>query len=471
MGFKDNREFIRALEKTGDVVTVKQQVDWEMEIGAISRRSCETNGPAMVFENIKDYPGQRIFASPLAIYRRLAIAFGLDPQISLRNMYDEYARRMAHPIPPVIVKDGPCKENFISEKEVDVFNFPAPLIHDGDGGRYLGTWAFEVTQDLHTQWVNWAMHRVMIYNRNTLAGLFTRNKHIGMQIAGYLAEKKPMPIAIVIGADPVSAHVSSVFIEAWQDEAIYAGALNQEPVELIKCETIPLYVPARAEIIIEGELQPGVTVPEGPFGEFSGYRHGIEWQNIVKIKAITHRNNPIFTVANTGIPMHESLTNGMARSYDYMRYFKGLGIPVTAVNIPAEFSCLAMVVSVKKTQVNIAMRVKDAIMAWRPIAYHKIFIVDDDVDVFNLNEVLHAFCAKCHPRRGIKISDDEMVVSLVPALSEQERESYTGSVALFDCTWPLDLPKEMLLQKVAFNTYPEEVQSKVVQNWSNYGFK
>jgi UbiD family decarboxylase len=230
-------------------------------------------------------------------------------------------------------------------------------------------------------------------------------------------------------------------------------------------------VPAHAEIIIEGEIQPDTYVPEGPFGEFSGYRHGIETQNIVKIKAITHRNNPIFTIANTGLPMHESVTTGLCRSYDYFQYLKGLGVPVTGVNINPEFSCLAMVVSVKKTNGNIAMRVKDAIAAWRPIGYHKIFVVDDDVDVFNTNEVIHAFCAKCHPRRGIKISDDEMIVSLVPCLNEEERESFTGPIALFDCTWPLDIPKEMVLQKVAFSTYPQELQKKVLKNWANYGFK
>ncbi|MBN1227079.1 MAG: UbiD family decarboxylase [Deltaproteobacteria bacterium] len=471
MGFKDNREFIKALDKTGDVVHVKQEVDWELEIGAISRRSCEISGPAVMFENIKDYPGQRVLASPLAIYRRFAIALGMDPETSLKDIYDEYARRMEHPIPPVVVKDGPCKENIIRGDDIDIFRFPAPLIHDGDGGRYAGTWAFEITKDLHSSWVNWAIHRVMIYNRNTVAGLFTQGKHIGMHIAAYLAEKKPVPVAIVVGADPMSTFVSSFFIEARQDEADYAGALNQQPVELVKCETIPLYVPAHAEIIIEGELQPDITVPEGPFGEFSGYRHGIEWQNIVKIKAITHRDDPIFTCANTGMPMHESLTNGLARSFDYMRYFKGLGLPVTGVNIPPEFSCMALVVAVKKTQGNIAMRVKNAIMAWRPIAYHKIFVVDDDVDIFNLNEVLHAFSAKCHPRRGIKVSDDEMVVPLVPSLSEEERKAFTGSVALFDCTWPIDLPKKEILQKIAFSTYPEQLKNKVIKNWSDYGFK
>lgn len=216
---------------------------------------------------------------------------------------------------------------------------------------------------------------------------------------------------------------------------------------------------------------PDIRVPEGPFGEFTGYRHGIEWQHVVKIKAITHRNDPIFTVSNPGIPMYEGLVVGVARSYDFERYLKSLGLPVTGVYMPPEFSCMGIVVGVKKTQGNIAMRIKDAIKAWRPSSLHKIIVVDEDVDVFNLNEVLHAFAAKCHPRRGIKVSDEECVATLVPSLSSEERAAFTGSVALFDCTWPIELPREKVLQKIAFSTYPEEVKSKVLKNWTKYGFK
>lgn len=471
MGFKDNREFIRDLEKTGDVVRVKQKVDWELEIGAITRRSCEINGPAALFENIKDYPGFRILGSPLATIRRFALALGLDPQTPIRDIFEEYGRRTAHLIPPVIVKDGPCKENIIKEDDIDIFRFPVPLIHDGDGGRYIGTWNIDITKELRGKWVNWGMYRIMVHDRKLLVGDFTPNKHLDMHLSPYLAQKKPMPVAIVIGADPLSTMVAGLFIEAWQDEANYAGALNQAPVELVKCETIDLYVPASAEMVIEGEVLPDVKLPEGPFGEFTGYRHGIDMHAAIRIKAITHRNNLVINITNMGIPLHEGVVIGIILSFNVMQRLKTLGLPVTGVHIPPEFAGTVIIVGVKKTQGNIVMRVKDAIMARGPNAFEKIIVVDDDVDVFNLKEVLHAFAAKCHPRRGIKVSDGEGLINLIPSLSQEERATLSGSVALFDCTWPLDLPREKVLQKISFSTYPEKVKNRVMKNWKMYGFK
>ena len=130
MAFKDNREFIKALDKTKDVVHIQQEVDWDMEVGAIVRRTCELRGPAVLFENIKDYEGQRILGAPLATYRRLAIAMGLSPEIPIRDLHEEYAKRSQTPIKPVIVKDGPCKENIVLGNDVDLYNLPAPVVLD-----------------------------------------------------------------------------------------------------------------------------------------------------------------------------------------------------------------------------------------------------------------------------------------------------------------------------------------------------
>jgi 4-hydroxy-3-polyprenylbenzoate decarboxylase len=471
MSFKDNREFIRTLEETGDLIHIRQEVDWEVEMGAIIRRGCELRSPAILFENVKDYPGHRVLGSPCATYRRFAIALGLAPDTEVRDIYKEYARRIEHPIPPVIVKDGPCKENIMLGDDVDIFRFPAPLVHEGDGGRYVGLWAFEVTKDLHSPWVNWGMYRVMVYDEKHLACMILPpSKHIGIQYGDYSSQKKPMPIAIVVGADPVSSLVSGFSYGAGEDEAKFAGALNREPVELIKCETLDLLAPAHAEIIMEGEVLPDVFVPEGPFGEFTGYRSTIRPQNLIKVKAITYRNDPIFTISNMGIPLHESNMRGIARSVDYEKFLKSLGIPVTGVFMPPEFADMLIVVGVKVTHANMAARVKNAIVARRPSCLHKIVVVDEDVDVFNLNEVLHAFGTKCHPARGMSVSN-EYVLPLIPNLTPEERRTGKGAVALIDCTWPIDWPKEQILQKIAFSTYPEEIKNKVVKNWQNYGFK
>jgi phenylphosphate carboxylase alpha subunit len=469
MGFKDNREYIKALEKTGDVVTIKQQIDWDVELGAIIRRGCELRAPAILCENIKDYPGWKIFGSPAATYRRFAICMGLKPESSVKEIYEEYGKRMTKGIPPVMVKDAPCKENIFMGDKVDLFDLPAPIAHDGDGGRYVGLWAFEVTKDLSSDWQNWGIYRVMIYDRKTLAGQFLPSKHIGVHMAKYFGQKKPMPIAIVIGPDPVSGMVAQFPVEAGQNEADFAGSLGQQAIELIKCETNDLLVPANAEIIIEGEVLPDKMVPEGPYGEYTGYRSGLKMQNVIKVNAITHRDNPIFTVSNMGIPPHEGDHAAIARGWQYERFLKSLGIPVTHAFVPPEFAIMTVVVGVKVTHANMANRVKNAIMASRPAGINKIFVVEDDVDVFNLNEVLHAFATKCHPIKGIRATE-EYITGLVPWLTPQERRLGKGAAVLFDCTWPTDYPKEAIPPKIAFSTYPPEVQKKVLDNWSSYGF-
>ncbi|MDP2645072.1 MAG: UbiD family decarboxylase [Desulfobacterales bacterium] len=160
MAFNDNREFIEALEKTGDVVRIRQEVDWDLEVGAITRRVCERQDPAPFFEKIKDYPeGYRIFGAPLATERRFAAALGLNQDTPFREIQAEYSRRLERPVKPVIVKDAPCKENVLVGDEVDLHRFPAPMVHEGDGGRYMATWHAMVSKSAKKDWTNWGMYQ------------------------------------------------------------------------------------------------------------------------------------------------------------------------------------------------------------------------------------------------------------------------------------------------------------------------
>ena len=146
---RSNREFIEACVKSGDAVRIKQEVDWENEAGAIVRRACELAAPAPFMEKIKDYPGFSYFGAPLSTYRRMAISLGMDPASSLPEIGKEYLKRTnGEPVAPVIVdrKDAPCKENILKGADVDLCKLPVPLVHDGDGGRYVGTWHAVVTK-------------------------------------------------------------------------------------------------------------------------------------------------------------------------------------------------------------------------------------------------------------------------------------------------------------------------------------
>src|SRR3989304_3954302 len=271
MAFKDNREFIKALDKTKDVVHINQEIDWDLEAGAVVRRTNELRGPAALFENIKGFPqGYRIFGAPLATYRRLAISMGLPPETPVRALHEEYDRRMKKPIKPVIVKDGPCKENILLGDDVDLYRFPAPTIHDGDGGRYIGTWHLVINNDPDSDWSNWGLYRVVIHDKRHLTGLIVHdiNQSGVIFFNKYVSKNKPMPVAIAIGPDPLCVAVAADPIAMNLSEVDYAGGLRQEPGEMGKCETSDLMVPAYSEIVIEGEMLPDVMVQEGPFGEY-----------------------------------------------------------------------------------------------------------------------------------------------------------------------------------------------------------
>lgn len=471
----DNRQFIDALEKTGDVVRIKQEVNWDLEVGAIVRHTCEIGGAAALFEKIKDYPkDRRILGAPVATLRRVAVALGLPPETSARKMVEEYERRIAHPIKPKVVSDGPCQENVILGDDVDLYSLPAPLIHDGDGGRYIGSWHIMVTKDPDSDWTNWGLYRTMVHNRNNLAVLLLASQHQGRVFyEKYVPKNRPMPFAMAIGADPLSTVIAGTMFRAGESEVDWAGALHERPVELVKCRTNDLLVPAHAEIVFEGEILPDRKVPEGPFGEYPGYRTAARrMTSPYHVKAITYRNNPILTMSNVGMPVDDNHSLA-AVSYSVMlkNRFKEQGIPVTDVYIPPEAGIHLAIIGVKAEHGDVARQVKAAMP--RALAHIKVLVVDEDVDVFNVNEALHAFGTKCHPMNGIIASEHELVHPLMVFLTPQDRQLGRGSSVVFDCTWPVDWDKDTYVpHRVYFKEmYPKEVRDRVLAEWKNYGFK
>lgn len=481
MAYKDNRDFIEALERTGDVVCISQEVSWDLEAAAIMRRSNELRGPAVFCEKISDYPpNHRIFGIPLSTERRIAIALGLAADTPFRTVQEEYARRLKNRIKPIVVKDAPCKENIVRGDAVDLFQFPAPMIHDGDGGRYIGTWHTIVSKDPDSEWNNWGMYRLMIAGKRHLAGLCEHNSHLWLikqNWAARFGKEANMPIAIAIGIDPIIAIVSATRF-GHRSEAEYAGALHQQPVEVVKCETNDLLVPAHAEIILEGEIMGDHKISEGPFGEFPGYRSAPrEPRAAYQINAITFRNDPILTMSCMGVPVDDSsMIGALVRGITYKALLKKAGIPVTDVYVPPEVADFMVIVGVKTASAeysNIASRVENIITA-SPTMISKVIVVDEDVDVFNLGEVLHAFATKCHPTRGIRLTDREPAgTHLAPYLSPEERRWLKGGRALFDCTWPIDWSRETdVPPRMSFrDAYPKEVKDRVLKNWASYGFK
>jgi len=474
MPFVDLRDFITALEKSGDLLRIGKEVDWDMEVGAISRRVLEQGGPALLFEKIKDYPsGYAILNGPVATWRRVAIALELPPDTPLPQIYAAYEERQDKQLTPQVVQSAPCQENVILGSEVDIYQLPAPMVHDGDGGRYIGTWDIVVTKDPETGWTNWGMYRFMTHTKDLLTGWPQATSQLAtIMKQRYLPRKEAMPIAIVIGCEPVSHMVATSPYRPGEDEAEYAGGLRGAPVDLVQCKTNDLLVPAHAEIVIEGELLPGRIAPEGPFGEYPGYRSGTMGEGVlVQVTAITHRRDPIITVSTLGIPPDDS---SIAASLTAARAMKrGLlrrGVPVIDVYVPPEGATHLVVVSADPGGAKVARQVLDYFTA-RRVMVSKVILVDRDVDVFDMNQVIHAFSTKCHPGRGITLEHYEgRGNALTPCFSAEERRRLKGTSAVFDATWPEEWSEEAIPIKASFQTtYPASVQEKVLANWESYG--
>lgn len=473
MAHKDFRSFLAAIQSSGDLVTINDQVDWDQELSGIGRLSCERNGPAFMFNNIKDYaPDWRIATNPIATWRRLAVGLNLPADTPLRDLYQTYAEREGNMIPPVFVKDGPCKEVIISGDKVNLFDLPVPMVHEGDGGRYLGTWDLVVSKDADTDWVNWGMYRFMIHNERLITGYPRPTSHLGkMLLEGYVPRGKPMPIAIVIGADLPSHIAAAATFRIAGNEADLAGGLGGHPIDLVKCETSDLFVPASAEIVIEAEVYPDRIAQEGPYGEYPGYRSG-EMGNAIcaRVTAITHRREPILTLDTTGFMDSSATTTSISGAIAIKRRLEKHGVPVVDVYVPPEGGVHLAVVSVRRGGAAIARQVVEILTARRALM-SKIIIVDEDVDVFNMSAVIHAFATKCHPDRGTHIHRYEgRANALTPAYSLEERVARAGATVAFDSTWPPEWPRETTPIRATLDSmYSPEVQRRVLERYKSLG--
>ena len=484
MAMQDLRDFLELLEKHGELTRVQEEVDWNLEMGAIIRRCYDIGAPAALFEKIKDYPqGFRALGAPMgassrsghSLYARTALALGLGPDTSAKEIMTYFLKRKEKPIKPSIVKSGPCKENILLGKEVDLLKFPVPLVHGGDGGRYIGTWHTVITKDPDSSWVNWGMYRLMVHDRSTMGCLFPLQQHIGQMYQKYEARNEPMPAAVAIGGQPVIPIVSCAQLPPFVNEVDIAGGLQGEPVPLVKCETVDLEVPASAEIVLEGEVLPHERKVEGPFGEYMGYEAGKSSPKpIFRVNAITHRHDPILTFSNMGMPIHESqTTTALFKGAEIYAELKKLGLPVKGVFVPPYGVGHMAVVSTEIPFINFAKRVAHAVWSTKPGLFtYYIVVVEPDVDPTNMDEVLHAITTKCHPVNGIhSVPHIPGFPVLLPFLPPKERLLGDAAGVLFDCTWPKDWPEESIPIKATLkNLWPKEIQEKVLTKWDKYGF-
>jgi len=483
---KSLREYIEELRKTDELNIIDKCVDWNLEIGAIIRKDNDLEGPAVLFNNIKDYPqGYRVLGSPVGVsgrenrlYARIAISLGMPEDSSASDIIEELSHlRDKKLIPPKVVSTGLCKENVLIGDDIDLHMFPAPYLHDGDGGRYIGTWHTVITRTPDSDCINWGMYRIMIHDKKTLTGLVVPTQHIGMQFAEWKKIGKDMPFAIVIGTDPVIPLVSSMNVPYGICEADVVGGYTEEPLEVVKCETVDLYVPANAEIVIEGHISITDTKPEGPFGEYTGYMtFGSKEQPAFNVTAITHRNDPILTVVCPGEPVDDHVCMSLSLAGDALNILRKKNIPAIMTYIPPSAALHLLVVSVDKKSFEGGDLIKEIGNAiWSDkigTLLPKIIVVDKEVDPTNMDSVIWNFSTKCHPKNGMVIFPPTDVFPLSPYLSKEEKLKRTSHTIIYDCTWPNEWKEDYIPKKVSFDSlWPKHIREKVEKNWSEYGFK
>ena len=475
MPFKDLRDFIAKLEQEGEAQRIEEEVDWNLEAGAMVRRANEEGLPAPFSQKIKGYPaGYTLIGGYLAKISRVAIALDMAPDTPYKEVLEEYIRRLQKPIKPVLVSHGPCKENIHVGDEVDLLKFPVPMVHHSDGGRYVATMHLNIAKDLDSDWVSWSMQRGMLHNKNAIGINAIRPSQILSVRQSWESRNKPMETAIAIGTEPASSFCAASRLPYGVSEVDIAGGMRGEPVELVKCETIDLEVPATSEIVIEGEMRPGDTMAEGPFGEFTGYRSaGMHPKPVIRVKAITHRNNPIFTMSCMGTPVDDAhAITSVPFGAECLQALRSRGFPVTGVYVAPEASTLVAVVAIKPTYANMAGEIAHVIWSTHQgLSIPYIIVVEDEVDPYNMTEVIHTLFSKCHPYRGIVRLEHSAAIPLLPFLNSHEQKFQIGGRAYFDCTSPVEWDPESRPERISFKqNYPAEVQQNALAKWARYGY-
>jgi 4-hydroxy-3-polyprenylbenzoate decarboxylase/2,5-furandicarboxylate decarboxylase 1 len=433
--YRDLREFLDRLDAVGDLAHVSRPVSPEFGIAAGIRRMSDTKGPALWFENVigHDMP---VVGSLFADRGKAMLA------LEVSSPAEGNARFLAGlhgPIPPTIVSSGPCQEVVHTGDDIDLFRLPLPTYSEKDGGAYV-TVALEISRDPIDGGDNASIYRMMRLDRNHLAVMSHVFQGLGTHIAHAEQLGVPLDVAIVNGVDPVLLYASQAKVPHGFFEIDIAGGINGAPVEMVRCVTVDLAVPATAEIVIEGRILPGERAPEGPFGEFTGYYGPEERNPVMEVTAITHRRDPIFLAGATGVPTTDNHIL-KAFAYESVLYEKlRAEFPeVTAVSFPDWAGVqYAAIVALRQRYKGQARHLILAALgdSSRP---KWVIAVDDDIDVHDNEQVLWACITRSQPASDLIVLDGIAGGPLDPSAPEKEVISVMG----LDATRPfgVDFPE------------------------------
>jgi len=434
MPFNDFRDFLNFLEEKGELKRVRRPVDRYLETTLVTKKSIEERGPALLFENVKGY---RIPVAAGVYGTRERVCMGLNT--TPNSFVKDYVTRSEkiRDFTPRIVASGPCKENIIKGKKVDLNMFPITWHAERDRGWYIDATCC-IVKHPETKTRNASVHRLYLHAKNQ-TGLWMSPFNLWHIILRYWEEGEACPMAVAIGVDPYCMMAAATSMPLEDDEFAFAGAQRGKPIEMVRCETIDLEVPATAEIVLEGEVPPHERKLEAPFVEFTGYYGDERLAPVFNVKAITHREHPIYHDIITGPPPDENqpmLITNMAEVYKLLaRVFPEesiLDVYLTEGGC-TYFNC---VVRIKKRFPGQGKQIASAVLSYQGIK--NVIVVDEDIDARNPVQVEWAFTTRC---RGVK----DMVVipdSLGCPLDPTSTDGVVTKVGL-DATKPVGMDKQM----------------------------
>jgi 2,5-furandicarboxylate decarboxylase 1 len=456
----DLHEFLKVLEEEHELAKVRVEVDPKHEIGAICKIHNERpNSPALLFEKVKGH-GIPVVGQLLASDRRVAMALGL----SQGNVFDETVRRANSPLSTRQVATGPCQEVVFEGDNVDITKLPLCTNNPLDGGPYITAGHVLLKDPEYGQ--NLSIYRMMLVSKNEVTIRFTpgHDGHDFIKNAEKRGDKK-FEVAVCIGVPP-SVYVASQFeprIGVYELEI--AGGLAGEPIDVVKCRTVDLEVPALAEIVLEGELTiPAKTGNEGPFGEFCGYTtQRVPGERVMTIKAVTRRRNPIYHNIWLGKPPHEHLyVDALTYAVAAYQELKPAYPALKKAYAPPWGVSIVLILQLEKRLMRqgIVDNILAASLYTRSGKWKHVFVVDEDINIEDPNEVLWALTTRFQPATDMYVIPRGITSTLEPSATA---EGVTSKLML-------DLTKKQNFRgEVAEPT--ETMRRAVLDRWKEYGFK
>jgi 2,5-furandicarboxylate decarboxylase 1 len=432
MPYQDFREFLDALRSAGELLELDRAISPDLEVAKAMRKSASVSGPALIFKNTGT-------AFPLVggVYNTRAKAL-IALQTTEQEVFDRILRGLSRRIPPIVVADAPVHENIIMGDAVDLSQLPVAKYSPDDGGPYI-TAGIVVSKDPETGIPDIGHYRFEVIDKQTFSFLALPNHRFGRHLAkARRLGHTSFPAALVIGVDPVMAYTCPIQVPDGTNDFEVVGGMRGAALELVRCKTIDVEVPAHAELVFELEVDFTQEAFEGPLGEFTGYYTPGSKKPIARIKAITHRNNAYFQALLTGVPPTENhFLKQLSYEASYFAILKAQHPTLTSVAFPASGGvAFYLVLSMKQ---RYAGEARHAILtaiasSQRP---KLIVVVDPDIDVRNPGQVEWAIAFRTQPARDVIIIDGLPGGTLDPSLDGSiPLLKRVGSVMGIDATFP-----------------------------------